>query len=400
MYSMSGLIETFREATLLQCEFLRKMQNLNMVEVAAFSDSIVSFLSSSPENKFVYGLAAGRSALSLYSFMQLLQNHFDNVFPFTLEDPVQRHYNKTKRNLGLAISGSGETASVNKYIQDVIAQGGDIKLITANKNGTAYRLVSEYDFGTVLVMESRTKYSTDKEIRSRLSPLGTEFELEVLAFLNAIFKDIQDRLKGICDVSCPQYRSTVSDFEENARLIAEMDPDMLEHWLARLLPRSGRYIIGGVGRSGLVARAFEMRFTHLNKISYWEGDFNTPSFQIGDVYIPITGIGNTYEALEGAMHALTKGSDVMPITANRSSKLAALMKKYGRTDDIVTIPVKPQYSDLFSGDISSTTWLMSDYNKFRYPIFEINASIFTNSVVAVGAEFLGIVEAGMRRMHV
>jgi hypothetical protein len=43
---------------------------------------------------------------------------------------------------------------------------------------------------------------------------------------------------------------------------------------------------------------------------------------------------------------------------------------------------------------------MSEYTKFRYPIFEINASVFTNSVVAVGAEFLGILETGMRRMHV
>jgi D-arabinose 5-phosphate isomerase GutQ len=397
---MSGLIETFREATLLQCEFLKKLLDLDMANVAAFSDSMVSFLEPSPENKYVYGLAAGRSALSLYSFLQLIHNHFDNVFPFTLEDPVQRHYRKGKRNLGLAISGSGETSSVNKYIDDVIAHGGEIKLITANEQGTAYRLVRDYDRGSVLVFKARTKYGTDKETRSRLSPLGTEFELEVLAFLNAVFKDIQSRLKGICDVSCPEYRSTINDFEENARLMADMDPERLEHWFGRLLPRSGRYVIGGVGRSGLVARAFEMRFTHLNKISYWERDFNAPSFQIGDVYIPISGIGNTYEALEGAMHALAKGADVMPITANRSSRLVSLMRKHGRADDIVFIPVKPEYAHLFSGDTSTTTWLMSDYTKFRYPIFEINASIFTNSVVAVGAEFLGMVEAGMRRLHV
>lgn len=396
---MSGLIETFREATLLQCGFLEKLLELDLSEVAAFSESMEQFLAPSSENKFVYGLAAGRSALALYSFLQLIQNHFDNVFPFTLEDPVQRHYRKGT-NLGIAISGSGETPAVNKYIEDMIAHGGEIKLITANEGGTAGRLVSDYEKGSVLVIKGRTKYATDKEMRSRLSPLGTEFELEVLAFLNAVFADIQSRLKGICEPSCPEYRSTINDFEENARLIAEMDSGHLEHWFGRLLPRSGRYMIGGVGRSGLVARAFEMRFTHLNKISYWERDFNTPSFQIGDVYIPISGIGNTYEALEGTAAALAKGADVMPITANRSSRLVGLMRKHGRTDDIVVIPVKSEYSDLFSGDISTTTWLMSDYTKFRYPIFEINASIFTNSVVAVGAEFLGIVEAGMRRMHV
>jgi D-arabinose 5-phosphate isomerase GutQ len=396
---MSGLIETFREATLLQCGFLEKLLELDMSEVAAFSESMEQFFAPSSENKFVYGLAAGRSALALYSFLQLIQNHFENVFPFTLEDPVQRHYRKGK-SLGIAISGSGETAAVNKYIQDMIAYGGDIKLITANERGTAFQLVSEYEKGSVLVIKARTKYATDKEMRSRLSPLGTEFELQVLAFLNALFKDIESRLKGICEDSCPEYQSTIRDFKENASLMVDMEPNHLEHWLGRLLPRSGRYMIGGVGRSGLVARAFEMRFTHLNKISYWERDFNTPSYQIGDVYIPISGIGNTYEAMEGTAMALSKGSDVMPITANRSSKLVALMRKHGRTDDIVFLPVKPEYAGIFSGDTSSTTWLMSDYTKFRYPIFEINASIFCNSVVAVGAEFLGIVEAGMRRMHV
>lgn len=378
---------------------MEKLLNLEMADVAAFSDSMVEFLSPSPENKFVYGLAAGRSALALYSFLQLIQNHFENVFPFTLEDPVQRHYRKGK-NLGIAISGSGETPGVNKYIDDMIARGGDLKLITANENGTAYRLVSEYDKGSILVIKGRTKYATDKEKRARLSPLGTEFELEVLTFLNAVFADIQSRLKGVCEPLCPAYRTAILDFEDNARLLTEMDQDHLEHWFNKLFPRSGRYMIGGVGRSGLVARAFEMRFTHLNKFSYWERDFNTPSFQIGDVYIPISGIGNTYEALEGTMSALRKGADVMPITANRSSQLFSLMKKYGRTDDIVFIPTKPEYADIFQGDTLTTTWLMSDYTKFRYPIFEINASIFTNSVVAVGAEFLGIVEAGMRRMHV
>ena len=395
---MSGLIETFRDATVLQCGFLEKLLDLDMADVAAFSDSMVEFLRPTPENKFVYGLAAGRSALALYSFLQLIQNHFENVFPFTLEDPLQRHYRKG-RNLAIAISGSGETLSVNKYIDDFITRGGEIKLITANENGTAYKMVSEYERGSVLVIKARTKYATDKDMRARLSPMGTEFELEVLAFLNALFVDIQSRLGGVCDSSCPEYQAKIKDFEENARLISQMDqmnPGHLDYWFKRLLPRSGRYIIGGVGRSGLVARAFEMRFTHLNKISYWERDFNTPSFQIGDVYIPITGIGNTYEALEGTTTALSKGADVMPITANPSSRQVALLERNGRKKDIAIIPVKPEYSELFSGDTSSTTWLMSDYTKFRYPIFEINASIFTNSVVAVGAEFLGIMEEGMK----
>src|SRR5512136_3040950 len=231
---MSGLIETFREATLIHCGFLEKLLDLEMADVAAFSDSMVEFLSPSPENKFVYGIAAGRSALALYGFLQLIQNHFDNVFPFTLEDPVQRHYRKGKKNLGIAVSGSGETMAVNKYIDDMIAQGGEIKLITANETGTAYEMVKSYDKGSTLIIKGRTKFATDKETRSRLSPLGTEFELEVLAFLNAVFADILSRLKGVCEPSCPKYRSTLMDFRENTRLMVEMDKDHLEYWFNRL----------------------------------------------------------------------------------------------------------------------------------------------------------------------
>jgi len=397
---MSGQIDTFRDATALQCGFLEKLLHLDMSDVASFSDAIVSFLRSSNENKFVYGLAAGRSALSLYSFLQLLQNHFDNVFPCTLEDPLQNHFDNSKKNLGIAVSGSGETPSVNKYIYDVISHGGSIELITANKDGTAYDLVKDYEKGSILVIEGRTKYATDKEMRSRLSPLGTEFELEVLAFLNAVFMDVQMRLQGVCEKSCPKYRSTIVDFEENARLMMDMDGERLERWFGRLFPRSGRYIIGGVGRSGLVARAFEMRFTHLNKSSYWDRDFNTPSFQIGDVYLPISGSGNSYEILEGTLNAQRRRADVMPITSNPDSNLVSLIERSGNADDIVHIPVKEDYREIFQGKMTPTSWLVSNYSKYRYPIFEINTSIFTNSVVAVGAQFLGIVEDGMRRMHV
>lgn len=62
---MSSLFEIFREATLLQCGFLEKLLHLDMSEVAAFSESLASFLSDTRRNKFVYGLAAGRSLTAM-----------------------------------------------------------------------------------------------------------------------------------------------------------------------------------------------------------------------------------------------------------------------------------------------------------------------------------------------
>ncbi|HII07267.1 MAG TPA: sugar phosphate isomerase [Methanotrichaceae archaeon] len=395
---MASLIDTYKDATALQCQFIEKLGKLDLESVNAFADSLASFLRTKDENNFVYGLAAGRSALSLYSFLQLLYNHF-NAFPCTMEDPVQKHFRNTRKNLGIAVSGSGETPAVNKYIEDIINQGGEIRLITANRDGTAHRLVESYENGSVLVIKGKTKYDEDMTRTSKLSPMGTEFELEVLAFLNAVFKEVQSRIEGDRNDTCESYLTTIKDFASQCKLISRVDEDGLSRWFDRLFPRSGRYIIGGVGRSGLVARAFEMRFTHLNKTSYWERDFNTPSFQIGDVYVPITGSGNTYECLEGVQSALKMGADVMPITTNVSSELVELMTRKGCEEDIVFIPVSEEYMDQICGSRRTTSWLVSEYSMHRHPIFEINASIFTNSVVAVGAEFLGIEEAGMKRLH-
>lgn len=395
---MAGLINTYKDATALQCSFIEKLEQLDLESVNAFAESLASFLKEKDEKNFVYGLAAGRSALSLYSFLQLLYNHF-NAFPCTMEDPVQKHFRKTRKNLGIAVSGSGETPAVNKYIEDIINQGGDIRLITANRDGTAHRLVEDYENGSVLVIKGKTKYDLDMTRTSKLSPMGTEFELEVLAFLNAVFKEVQGRIEGERSGSCESYLSTIRDFSSQCSLISRMDEEALSKWFERLFPRSGRYIIGGVGRSGLVARAFEMRLSHLNKTSYWERDFNTPSFQIGDVYVPITGSGNTYECIEGVKSAFKRGADVLPITTNPSSELVELLKEKGREEDIALVPVSDEYVEEICGSRRTTSWLVSEYSMHRYPIFEINASIFTNSVVAVGAEYLGIEEAGMKRLH-
>jgi D-arabinose 5-phosphate isomerase GutQ len=157
---MAGLINTYKDATDLQCSFIEKLGQLDLESVNAFAESLASFLKEKDEKNFVYGLAAGRSALSLYSFLQLLYNHF-NAFPCTMEDPVQKHFRNTRKNLGIAVSGSGGTPAVNKYIEDIINQGGDIRLITANRDGTAHRLVEDYENGSVLVIKGKTKYDLD-----------------------------------------------------------------------------------------------------------------------------------------------------------------------------------------------------------------------------------------------
>ena len=156
------------------------------------------------------------------------------------------------------------------------------------------------------------KLRTTDVIKERYIPY-----LRRVKVLNAIFKEMQSRLEGLNEANCIEYFSTIRDFAENAQLVAEIDLYHLDKWLIRLFHRAGRYMIGGVGRSGLVARAFAKKFNNLGRVSYCESDFNLPSLQKGDVYIPISASGNSYEPLEGIMRAFGNGADVMAITAEQ-----------------------------------------------------------------------------------
>jgi len=82
----------------------------------------------------------------------------------------------------------------------------------------------------------------------------------------------------------------IANFAINA--IDAVDEKSIEKFIDSILC-SEKIFIYGAGRSGLAARAFAMRLVHLDLPTYVIGETITPSAQKGDLFICISGSGET-----------------------------------------------------------------------------------------------------------
>ena len=102
--------------------------------------------------------------------------------------------------------------------------------------------------------------------------------------------------------------------------------------LADMLPRARRTFVVGAGRSGLVARSFGMRLMHAGLPVFVPGETITPAAGDGDLLVAISCTGTTGFTDYLAGRAKQLGAQVVVITAEADSPMAA------RADRIVRVP--------------------------------------------------------------
>ncbi|MBW6518280.1 MAG: SIS domain-containing protein [ANME-2 cluster archaeon] len=375
----------FYDSIDIQLKFLEQLRNIPPDRIDGLIRVLKDFIYQvDAKQKVIYGIGEGRSALALYDFLhQLLK--YEQLFPATLDDPIRRYFDPERSNMVIAATGSGTTESVINYLEDANTLGAKVLLITSKSKSPAYEkaLVNN---GFVFLMED-----IKLEKPSELAVMGSEFELKLCTLLNCILPALDEGDNEL-------YYRQMEHFIGNATLLKNIDKTYLRSWVERLLNRRGHFIVDGVGRSGFVAKAFGMRIAHLGQLAYIKGDATTPSFVRGDVYIPISGSGNTREILEAMMKARSKGVDVFPITVNENSGMVEKMKEWGYEDNIIFIPVLEGDRDIFHDKMPSkisTTKL----NQMRPSYSEINSYIFTNAVIASAIDFLGVEEKYMKQKH-
>lgn len=83
-----------------------------------------------------------------------------------------------------------------------------------------------------------------------------------------------------------------------------------------------KLFVYGVGRSGLVARAFAMRMVQLGLECFFIGETITPVVGEGDAVIIVSNTGATMSAIQVVNIARRVGAKVVSITGSRTSKLA------------------------------------------------------------------------------
>lgn len=149
--------------------------------------------------------------------------------------------------------------------------------------------------------------------------------------------------------------------------------------LLKLLEEANAVFVVGIGRSGLVAKAFAMRLMHLGYTAFVIGETITPRIRKGDLLLAISGSGETGYVVAIAKKAKELGAKVVAVTASQSSTLSKL-------SDLV-IPLKNR----FGKEVANIAPLGT--------MFELTAFVFFDSLVAEIMERKKLREEDLARRH-
>lgn len=146
-----------------------------------------------------------------------------------------------------------------------------------------------------------------------------------------------------------------------------------------LIGKSDNIFVYGVGRSGLVAKAFAIRLVQLGVSVYFVGDIATPIVDDKSLVLIISATGETMSAIQTANICRRVGAKVVVITGKASSKLAHAAN--------VIFPLATETTDE-SGKLAPLGTL-----------FEDAAMILLDGVIAELMEKMGQDDKKMRSRH-
>lgn len=162
--------------------------------------------------------------------------------------------------------------------------------------------------------------------------------------------------------------------------------------LVRTILNSKRVFVAGAGRSGLIAKAFAMRLMHLNIKVHVIGETITPSLEEGDLFIGVTGSGETSRVVNAAETAMEIGAEIIVITSYPRSTLGKL------ADHTVELPGRIKTG---SGKSYTERQMTGEYESLTPlgTLFEITALTFLDGVIASLMKELGKEEEDLSEQH-
>jgi 6-phospho-3-hexuloisomerase len=149
--------------------------------------------------------------------------------------------------------------------------------------------------------------------------------------------------------------------------------------LTKILDDASRVFIAGAGRSGLVARFFAMRLMHGGYEVYVVGEIVTPSIRKGDLFIVISGSGETETMIAFTKRAKAIGAKIVTVSTKNNSTIADI------SDLVVQVGTPDQFGKDSAVPMGTT--------------FELSTLIFLEATVAHIIHEKGIAEEAMRATH-
>ena len=143
--------------------------------------------------------------------------------------------------------------------------------------------------------------------------------------------------------------------------------------------KADKIFIYGVGRSGVMGKAFAIRLVQLGLKVFFIGETITPIVEPSDLVIIVSNTGETMSAIQTANIVGRVGAKVVAITAKKHSKLAHAASM------IIHLNVRTDEADQKLAPLGT--------------IFENTALIFLDSIIADLLKELNETEPGMRARH-
>jgi 6-phospho-3-hexuloisomerase len=167
----------------------------------------------------------------------------------------------------------------------------------------------------------------------------------------------------------------IEEIIDNVKAVSdELDEESVKDMLLSLTSCNNVFLLG-LGRSGLVAKAFAMRLMHLGIGVYVVGETITPAITHDDCLLAISGSGETSYIISTAQIAQKRGANIIAVTSYVDSTL-------GKMADLVV-------------HIKGRTKIDSEKNYIRRQIngkhqslsplgtlFEVTTLIFLDGVIA------------------
>ena len=173
--------------------------------------------------------------------------------------------------------------------------------------------------------------------------------------------------------------------EKIERVLAEISevlhgasPDAVDV-LAEAVIGAPRVFLAGLGRSGLMARAFAMRLMHLGLVSHVMGEVTAPAIGQEDLLVACSASGATAAVVMAAGTAHAAGAKVLAITGAADTRLASA------ADAVVVLPF---YLPRWFAD-----------GQFGGSAFEQSLLIFLDAVILSLMQRLGQTHSTMHARH-
>jgi 6-phospho-3-hexuloisomerase len=184
----------------------------------------------------------------------------------------------------------------------------------------------------------------------------------------------------------------IEEIIDNVKVVSDEIDEENVNEMFDILTSSRNVFLLGLGRSGLVAKAFAMRLMHLGIGVYVVGETITPAIQDDDCLLAISGSGETSYIISTAKTAKKRGAKIIAVTSYVDSTLGKM------SDLVVHIKGRTKIDldkDYIRRQIDGKHQSLSPLGT----LFEVSSLIFLDGVIAQLMVDLGQTEEDLKERH-